>query len=168
MRITAGEIADLLSGEVEGDRDVVVHQFDRVEDAGEGSLTFLANLKYESHLYQTQASAILVQSGYRLQRPVQAALIRVDDVYESLAQLLQHFGNEPAIEPGISSKASVHPTAQLGQDVFVGDYAVIEAQAQVGDGTQVPRPGICGPGVQDRTKMSTLSRGKDLPWMSAG
>ena len=50
--------------------------------------------------------------------------------YARAARLL-HPGRRP--EPGVHTTASVHPKAQLGEDVHVGPLAVVSEGARVGD-----------------------------------
>ena len=47
MEFTAQQIADLLHGSVEGDPQVKVNRLSKIEEGEPGSLTFLANPKYE-------------------------------------------------------------------------------------------------------------------------
>ena len=43
MKFTAGQLAALINGTVEGDAGAVVNTYSKIEEAHEGSLTFLAN-----------------------------------------------------------------------------------------------------------------------------
>ena len=51
MQFTAHELSLLLNGTVEGDPGVTVNQLAKIEEAAKGSLSFLANPKYELYLY---------------------------------------------------------------------------------------------------------------------
>ena len=46
MKFKASEIAELVCGEVEGNNDVIIHDFSKIEQGREGTLTFLANPRY--------------------------------------------------------------------------------------------------------------------------
>ena len=59
MKFKAREIAELVGGEVEGNEDVIINDFSKIEQGREGTLTFLANPKYEEFIYQTMASVAL-------------------------------------------------------------------------------------------------------------
>lgn len=133
LSFTAGEIAHILGGLVEGDSEVRVHDFAKIEEARPGTLSFLSNLKYESYIYTTQASIILVSHTFSPREAVEATLIRVDDPYASLARLMQIVADKLQHRPtGIDSTA-ISPEAQVGADVYVGHGAVIETGAQIGD-----------------------------------
>ena len=89
MQFTLQSIATLLGGTIEGDPQAIVSSFGRIEEAIEGQLTFLANPKYEPHIYTTRATATLVSDHFSPSAPVTTNLIRVADPYAALAQLMQ-------------------------------------------------------------------------------
>ncbi len=136
MQLTAKEIARLLGGELEGDGDVSVERPGKIEEGGEGTLTFLGNPKYECYAYSTRSSVLLANRSFEPVKPVAAsALIRVDDVYEAVRQLLGKFGGSEGSNGQISEQAFIHAGAGLGLNVSVGTYAVIEEGARVGSDT---------------------------------
>ena len=51
MEFTAQKIADILSGEIEGNPDIVVSTLAKIEEGHVGALSFLANTKYEEYIY---------------------------------------------------------------------------------------------------------------------
>ena len=62
MKFTANQIADLLNGEILGDKYTEVHILSKIEEGEVGSLTFLANPKYTPHIYSTKASIVIVNN----------------------------------------------------------------------------------------------------------
>ena len=88
MTFTASQIANLVQGEVEGDGNVSVNSFGKIEEATSGQLSFLANPKYEEFLYNTNASVIIINKSFDLKESVKATLIRVPDAYTAFATLL--------------------------------------------------------------------------------
>ncbi|MDX1479468.1 MAG: LpxD N-terminal domain-containing protein, partial [Saprospiraceae bacterium] len=88
MLITAKELCDLLGGELEGNPEITVSKPSKIEEAEAGSLSFLANPKYEPFVYETRASVLLVDKSFTPRTAITPTLIRVDDVYESLGILL--------------------------------------------------------------------------------
>ncbi len=134
MRVTAKELAALLNGTIEGDPDTWVDRPSKIEEGGKGSISFLGNDKYEPFAYKTNASILLVSKAWKPKQAVQPTLLRVDDVYAAIAKLFKQFGQaRPTVVSGISDLAYVHESANLGKEVSVGRYSVIEAGAQVGD-----------------------------------
>ena len=69
--MTIREIAEWLGGEIVGGNIEGKPEIDRVakiEEASPGSLTFLANPKYEKHLDTTNATAVLVSRKLDLKK----------------------------------------------------------------------------------------------------
>ena len=64
MQLTAHQIGVLLEGTVEGNPEVTVNQLAKIEDAKQGSLSFLANSKYEQFVYGSGASIIIVNDEF--------------------------------------------------------------------------------------------------------
>lgn len=135
MTISAAALAQLLHATVEGDPQATVSRPARIEEAGEGDFSFFDNPKYESLVYTTKASILLVHKDFQPARPVASTLLRVDDVRGSLAFLLAQFQEKATANAGVvSERAFVDPSAQLGAGVSVGDFAVVESGAVIGAG----------------------------------
>ena len=138
MQFSASQIAPLISGVIEGDASVLVSNFGKIESAQPGDLAFLANPKYESFAYTTKASILLVANTFAPKQPVASTLIRVEDPYAALAQLMQLVEQQSAPRlHGISPKAHIADDVELGEGVYVAPFAVIEPGAKIGRGCQV-------------------------------
>lgn len=147
MQKTAAEIATFLGGLVEGDPEVEVRQPSKIEEGKEGSITFLANPKYETYLYTTRASVVIVDRSFVPKQTIQPTLIRVTDVYESIALLLAEFSPGIKLE-GISPLAFVADSASLGKGVGVGAFVSIQADVKVGDNCVIHDQVYLGRGVE--------------------
>ncbi|MCK5535175.1 MAG: UDP-3-O-(3-hydroxymyristoyl)glucosamine N-acyltransferase, partial [Bacteroidales bacterium] len=51
MEISVGELAVLLSADVEGNRDAKINNFSKIEEGIPNTISFLANPKYEKYIY---------------------------------------------------------------------------------------------------------------------
>lgn len=148
MQFSASQIAPLISGVIEGDASVLVSNFGKIESAQPGDLAFLANPKYEAFAYTTKASILLVANTFAPKQPVASTLIRVEDPYAALAQLMQLVEQQSAPRlHGISPKAHIADDVELGEDVYVAPFAVIEPGAKIGRGCQVHSFAYIGRGV---------------------
>ena len=58
--------------------------------------------------------------------PVKAALICVDNVYESLAKLLDKFNAPVVVTREVSNKADIDSSVVLGNNVGIGTFSVLE------------------------------------------
>ncbi|MEA4986320.1 UDP-3-O-acylglucosamine N-acyltransferase [bioreactor metagenome] len=133
MTYTAGQIAEYLKGTVEGNPDVSVHDFSKIEDGRPGTLTFLANPKYINYIYDCQADIVLVNKDFVPEKPVKATLVRVDNAYESLAILMNLVTNGKSRKTGISSLAAIDESAEIGKEAYIAPYVLIGAKVKIGD-----------------------------------
>lgn len=138
MQFSAAQIAPLISGTIDGDSAIQVSNFGKIESAQPGDLAFLANPKYESYAYTTKASILLVSQDFTPRQPIEATLIRVPDPYAALAQLMQLVESQQApVLVGVSPDARLGEGVALGEDCYVGPFAVIEKGVKLGRGVQV-------------------------------
>lgn len=137
MQFTARQISDLLSGTVEGNPEVVVSSLSKIEEGGMGSLSFLSNPKYLNYIYTTQASIVIVNRSLELTDKVSCTLIRVEDAYTAFSVLLEQYNSVRLQKQGIEPQSYIHPTAQIGKDVYIGTFAYIGANSIIGDRTKI-------------------------------
>ena len=137
MQFTAKQIADFIGGRVEGNEQATVSTFAKIEEAGEGAITFLSNPKYTSYIYDTKASIVLVNDDLELEHPVESTLIRVPNAYECVAKLMQMYAASLPKKTGIDPLAFVSKTAEIGKDVYVGPFTYIGEGVKIGDGSRI-------------------------------
>ncbi|PKP52874.1 MAG: UDP-3-O-(3-hydroxymyristoyl)glucosamine N-acyltransferase [Bacteroidetes bacterium HGW-Bacteroidetes-1] len=131
MEFSAQQIAELLSGTVEGNPDIKVSNIARIEGGQPGTLTFLANPKYTPFIYETKSSIVIVNNGFLPEFPIHATLIRVADSYSAFAQLLEWY-QKISEKSGVSSLAYIAADAKVGEDGYVGEFAFIGEKAVIG------------------------------------
>ena len=61
MKFSAKQIADLLNGEIQGDSGASISGLTKIEEGENGTLSFLANPKYEEFIYTTKSSICIVK-----------------------------------------------------------------------------------------------------------
>lgn len=136
--MTLGELARRLECPIEGDAAIEIRRVAKIEDAGPGDLTFLANPKYASKLADTRASAVIM-NGNGIAAP--CAVIRSASPYLTFARAAQ------ALSPNKPAVAGVHPQASVADDATVDATATIGALAVVGAGVRVGARTIIHPHV---------------------
>ncbi len=100
MQFTAEQISEFLDGVVVGDSAAMVGELAKIENGNEGSLCFLSNPKYESYLYTTKASVVIVSKDFMPSQPVSCTLIKVKDPYSAFSILLEKFINSAKLHLG--------------------------------------------------------------------
>ena len=137
MEFSAQQIADFLKGEVVGDPTIKVSDFSKIEEGRAGTLTFLSNPKYTEYIYTTKASVVLVNSDFVPEKEIGATLIKVANSYEALASLLSLVESMKPKKQGVSSLASISESATIGENAYIGPYAVIESGVKIGNNVQI-------------------------------
>ena len=137
MQFKAQDIAFILNGTVEGDPLVAVDRLAKIEEATPGSLTFLANPKYEQYLYTTNASIAIVNNSLELSGPVNSTLIRVENAYSAFTVLLEKYNTYKLHKEGIEQPSFIHETAVLGENVYIGAFAYVGPGVKIGDNSKI-------------------------------
>ena len=137
MQFTAHELGLMLNGTVEGDPLVPVNQLAKIEEARAGSLSFLANPKYEQYLYTTEASVVIINNDQVLAEPVKATLIRVPNAYSAITVLLEKYNTLKLHKTGIEQPSFIHPSAKVGENVYVGAFAYIGPNVKIGNNCKI-------------------------------
>lgn len=149
MEFSATQIASFVGGSVEGNPDVKISTFAKIEEAGEGAITFLANPKYTHYIYSTGASAVLVKRDFEPQEAVKTTLIRVDDPYATLSKLLELVAQALNPRPvGIEQPCYIAEGVHVPDDCYVGAFAYIGKGAVIGHRACIYPHSYVGPGCQ--------------------
>jgi len=137
MKFSASQVAEIVNGKVEGNPDVLVSYVSKIEEGKKGTLSFLANPKYTSFIYDTEASIVLVNNDFKPEKEVKPTLIFVDDAYSAFAKLLEFYNKVKMNKSGISPKAHISSSATLGENVYVGEFAFIGDGAEIADNAKI-------------------------------
>jgi len=160
MILNAAQLCELLHGELIGDGEKKINGPSQIDKGKPGTVTFLANPKYEDFAYNTDADVIVVGKDFVPKQPLKSTLIKVEDVYGAMIFLVDKFSKNGTPAPGISEVSFVDPSSRLGEDVSVGAYVCIEQDVLVesrsiiypgvfiGHGTSIGEDVIIYPGVK--------------------
>jgi UDP-3-O-[3-hydroxymyristoyl] glucosamine N-acyltransferase len=139
---TLAELAAELGGAVVGDGAVAIRGVAGIREALPGDVTFLANTRYEAHLAETRASAVICD---RQPRECAIPMLQVENPYLAFQQAVRVFRPDlyrPV--PGVHPTAVIAPDASLGEDVSIGPYCVVEEGARLGARVVVMAGGYIG------------------------
>ena len=87
MEFSAKQISQFIQGRVEGDENVTINTFTKIEEGKKGAISFLANPKYTHYLYETESSIVLVDEDIQLEKKAKPTLIRVKNARDCVAKL---------------------------------------------------------------------------------
>jgi UDP-3-O-[3-hydroxymyristoyl] glucosamine N-acyltransferase len=138
MEFSAGQIAALLHGELEGDPAIRVHNIAKIEEGAPGCISFLANLKYEPFIYTTQSSIVLVSKDFKPKKPVSATLIRVQDPYLSFTMLLEEYQRlTNPVKNGTEEPCWMGEGSSIGRNAYRGAFSFIGNNCRIGDNVKI-------------------------------
>lgn len=138
MVFTLKKIAELVNGEVLGDENQEVSQFCKIEEGKSGGISFLANPKYEPMLYQTNATAVIVNAEFQPTKKINTTLIKVENAYTAFTTLLtvyQSISNKRKVE--IAEFSKIKEGVIYGKNLSLGEFSVIEENCIIGDNVTI-------------------------------
>lgn len=139
MKITPALIASMIKGRVEGDENLIITGFAKIEEAKPGEITFIANPKYGHFYATTKASVVMVSDTFKPETPNRSdvTLIRVEDPYSALADLLNAFESTKARPVGIEHPCYISEGVEIPDDCYIGAFAYIGKGARIGHGVAI-------------------------------
>ena len=161
MEFTAKELAKILNGTVDGDAEAKIDSFAKIENGKPGKLSFFANPKYEQFVYTSEASILLVNKDFVPRGTVKPTMIRVDDAYTAVAELLKYVKNRNrqykrhrgllcriAFSAKLGKKVYVGSFTSIGKHCVIGDRTKIGENVYIGENTKIGKDCIIYPGVR--------------------
>lgn len=141
--ILLSRLAELVGATREGREDPLIAGAAGFAEAGPGQITFVDDRKLEKKLAETAAAAVVLRPGVECPVPC----LRVENPRFAFAQLLRRFA--PSLDrifpAGVHPTAVVDPEAELGDGVRVGPGAVIGAGVAIGAGTSIGAQAVIDP-----------------------
>ena len=161
MELTAKFLAQVLKGTVEGDENATATQFAKIEHGKPGTLSFFANPKYEPFVYTSQASILIVNKDFQPKQAVKPTLVRVDNAYNAIAELLKYVAEKKKkarchrslrarwfLSTKFGKRVYLGAFSYVGRHTVIGDNTVIHEQVFIGDNCRIGRNCIFYPGVR--------------------
>ncbi len=127
---TLAELAARCGGEVRGDGNVRLRTVATIQNAGSGSIAFLANPHYRKFLAGTGASALILTPADA--ETCTLPVLVTPNPYLLYARIAAVLAPAPAARSGVHPAAHVDTAARVAADAWVGPGAVVEAGAEIG------------------------------------
>ncbi len=129
---TLEEVARYVNGHVFGDPNTKISSAATLNKAGDGDISFLANLKYEKQLRTTKASAVIVGKDTIIDSKV-PLLVAEDPYYAFMQIMVLLHGHRKHKKVGISKLAYISDNAKIGADCDIHNFVTIADDARVSD-----------------------------------
>jgi UDP-3-O-[3-hydroxymyristoyl] glucosamine N-acyltransferase len=139
---TLGELAEKYALTLVGDSSVSINNIAPLQEAKEGDISFLDNIKYQKFLASTKASAVVVAKDFVQEG--KGNFLVTDQPYLDFAKISHLFAYQ------LNAKAGIHPTATISQSADVhatasiGPNVVVEDGARIGQGAIIKANSFIG------------------------
>ena len=138
MEFNAKQIAEILGGKVEGDENAIVNNLGKIESALEKDLCFLANMKYENHIYSTKAAIVIVSNDFNPKEKISSTLIRVEDAYLAFSQILEFYqGYLKSLKVGTEEPSFIGENSTAGENIYRGAFSYIGKNCSIGNNVKI-------------------------------
>jgi len=138
MEFTIRQIATMLGGVVKGDDTSSIHMLAKIQDAKPGQIAFLSNPKYEHFIYETNASAVIVKTGFAPKKEISSSLILVDDPYSSFTLLLEEYHKLISFQKtGVEEPSFIGENCTTGKALYRGAFSYIGSNVTIGDNVKI-------------------------------
>ena len=129
---TLGELAKATNTEVVGNSDCHINNLSTIDNASEGSITFLTNQKYLHSLDNCMASAIVVSKEFKEDNRFN--FLKSEDPYLTYAKLSKIFKyEEESLSPSIHESAVISELSSIGNNVHIGPNVFIGPNCSIND-----------------------------------
>jgi UDP-3-O-[3-hydroxymyristoyl] glucosamine N-acyltransferase len=131
-----GEATESSSLSVNPDLDPEITGVAPVDEAFAGTLSFIDGGKFAAMVGQTAASALIVPRNEAMQaRALERGIVWIACAEPRLlfAKAIDLFYQPFRPAPEIHPTAVIHPSAEIGKEVYIGPHVVIQAGAKIGD-----------------------------------
>jgi UDP-3-O-[3-hydroxymyristoyl] glucosamine N-acyltransferase len=138
MEFTAGQIAELLGGEIKGDANGKITTFAKIEEGTQGSISFLANPKYEPFLYTTEATAVIIDKNFVSEKKINSTLILVDNPYAAFTILLDQYRKATSkAKSGLENPSYIGENSNYGEGFYLAAFAYIGNNCKIGKNVKI-------------------------------
>ena len=148
MKRPLQQIAEAVEARLQGDGSVQVGGVASIAAASEHDLVFVEEEKHLAQALRSRAGAVIAGEFAAASSSKPLLISRHPKLTFARAARFLQDGNREGHEAGVHATAVVRPSARLGLDVVVEEYAVIEEDAEIGESTRIGAGCAIGRGVK--------------------
>jgi len=134
LSYTLKELAERISGKIIGDETLCIKGINSLQEARENEISFFTDNRYRNELTNTRAGALITS---QVIEAFQGSLIIASNPNLAYAKVTALFVTPPANFPGISDKAFIHETSEIGEDVSIHPMAYIGREVVIENGVNI-------------------------------
>jgi UDP-3-O-[3-hydroxymyristoyl] glucosamine N-acyltransferase len=144
--VRLADLAAHLGARLDGNGEIRVLRVATLDNAGPGTITFLANPHYRAQLATTRADAVIVAPADADATTLPKLI--TDRPYAAFARVAALLHPPAPVASGVHSSAQIDPSASVAQTASIGAYALIGPRAAIGERVVVGAHCVVGAGAQ--------------------
>ncbi len=148
MEFTASQIASFIDGKIIGDENALITGVSPIESGETGHLSFIAQDRFIQYLDTSGCSVIIVSENLITKDHYGPTIIAVKDAYLSFQVLMNLYQEMQGRKEGVEDGSSIHETAVIGDQVYIGAFTYVSEKAKIGEGSQIYPQVYIGKGVK--------------------
>ena len=150
MPITLKELADFCGARIEGgDPSAMIESAADITSAHQGQVTQLTNSRYTQHIKDSTATACFIAEDFSVEQvPEIMALLRCPDPELSFINAVELLHPTRIYGRKIAPQAVLEANVTLGNELYIGPYAVIGEDSSIGDDTEIHAGAYIGKNVR--------------------
>ncbi|WP_027385711.1 UDP-3-O-(3-hydroxymyristoyl)glucosamine N-acyltransferase [Chryseobacterium gregarium] len=148
MEFTASQIASFIDGKIIGDGNALITGVSPIESGETGHLSFIAQDRFIQYLDTSRCSVIIVSENLITKDHYGPTVISVKDAYLSFQVLMNLYQEMQGRKEGVEDGSSIHETALIGDQVYIGAFTYVSEKAKIGGGSQIYPQVYIGKGVK--------------------
>ena len=133
MHTSINEIAELIGGEVVGQTDYPITNFNRIEHSCEGDVTFFADEKFRQYFEYNNATCIIIKKDEYKHPKENQVFIKVENPFYAFVHLVELFAPKEEFPNVIHSTAIVSESAKISPKASIGAYCCIGDNVVIAD-----------------------------------
>lgn len=123
---------------MEGDGSLKVSHLDKIQEGSPGGISFLSNEKYETYIYSTEATAVIVSETFQPTKPLKTNLIIVKNAYEGFTLLLETYASIIRSEKtGIEEPSYFDKSSIIGDNFYRGAFSYVGKNCKIGESVKI-------------------------------
>ncbi len=134
---------------MEGDENLKVFRLDKIQEGKAGGISFLSNEKYSPHLYETEATAVIINQDFQLTGEHKTNLIRVKDAYLAFTMLLEAYDQMKKSQlTGVEEPSYADSSSTFGDNIYRGAFSYVGKNCEIGSGVKIHPQAYVGNNVK--------------------
>lgn len=139
MPITINQLADFCGARIQGGNpSTLIHAAADIISAQQGQVTQLTDSRYSQHIVNSTASACFIAENFAVDNvPENTSLLICADPEMSFIKAVGLLHPERTYLRKIAPQAVLEDNVALGNEVYIGPYAIISEHASIGDNSDI-------------------------------